>query len=351
MDRRSFLRAAGVAGTTTLPGCLSGLFETRSALAPPLVEDRPPAVYYPTHTEGMETIGLKHTKGYTIALMYSYPHRFWTVTNDRRTKVEIRSEDSIHLMGSVWETGTNTVFPTANLGAEITTNGERVTSKQLWPMLSQTMSYHFGDNIELSGDGTYAVTVQFGPVDVRRTGAFRELGESISTTFEFEYSRQKREKIMFKRLDEKKGQTDALDPMQLKRIPLAQLPKPDTLPGRHLGTATSGDGVFVVTTPDTPPKGVDSTYLAISAQTPYNRYPLPFMSLSATLTRGGSTVFDGPLIPTLDPELGYHYGGSVDQLRSGDTLTLTVDAPPQVSRHEGYETAFLDMSPMNLSIP
>lgn len=156
---------------------------------------------------------------------------------------------------------------------------------------------------------------------------------------------------MFKRLDEKKGQTGALDPMQMKRVPLAQLPKPDELLGRRLGTATSGDGVFVVTTPDTPPAGVDNTYIVISARTPYNRYPLPFMSLSGTLARGGSPVFDDQLVPTLDPKLGYHYGASVDQLRSGDTLTLTVDAPPQVSRHEGYETAFLDTPPMKLTIP
>lgn len=353
MNRRSFLRGSGVACATAIAGCLSGLFDTRSALAPPLVEDRPSAVYYPTHTEGMKTIGLKRAKEYTIGLMYSYPHRFWNITSDRRNKEEIRSEDSIHLMGSVWDTETNTVLPTANLWAEITTNGERVTSKHLWPMLSQTMGYHFGDNIALSGDGMYAVTVRFGPVDVRRTGAFRDLGESMSTTFEFEYSRENREKIMFKRLDEKKGQREALDPMQMKQVPLAQLLKPDGLPGRRLGTATSGDGVFAVTTLDTPPTGIDNTgpYLAISARTPYNRYPLPFMSLSMTLSHGDSTVFDGPLVTTLDPELGYHYGVTVDQLRSGDTLTLTVDAPPQVSRHEGYETAFLDMPPMKLTIP
>ncbi|EJN56997.1 hypothetical protein [Halogranum rubrum] len=43
-----------MAGSTSLAGLAgcAGLFETRSELAPPLVENRPDAVYYPTHYEG-----------------------------------------------------------------------------------------------------------------------------------------------------------------------------------------------------------------------------------------------------------------------------------------------------------
>lgn len=74
------------------------------------------------------------------------------------------------------------------------------------------------------------------------------------------------------------------------------------------------------------------------------------MSLSATLTRDGTTVFDGRLQPTIDHELKYHYGTAVKSIKSGDTLTITVDAPPQVARHEGYE-AFIKMPAMQLSIP
>nr|WP_275040254.1 hypothetical protein [Haloferax sulfurifontis] len=36
-------------------------------------------------------------------------------------------------------------------------------------------------------------------------------------------------------------------------------------------------------------------------------------------------------------------------LAGGDaTVDLAVDVPPQVARHEGYETAFLDFDPVRL---
>jgi hypothetical protein len=66
------------------------------------------------------------------------------------------------------------------------------------------------------------------------------------------------------------------------------------------------------------------------------------MALSGTQRRGSETKFEGELLRTLDPDLGYHYGAVLESVRSGDELPITIDTPPQVARHEGYETAFLD---------
>jgi len=74
------------------------------------------------------------------------------------------------------------------------------------------------------------------------------------------------------------------------------------------------------------------------------------MGLTATVTRGGTTTFDDALTPALAPELGTHYGAVLDDLRSGDVVHLAVDTPPQFARHEGYETAFLDMPPMTVTV-
>jgi hypothetical protein len=355
MNRRTFLRASAAAtGVTTLSGCLSGLFDTRPALAPPLVENRPDAVYYPTHIEGMDMVEMTNAKWYTCALTYSYSHRFWIVTGQNRKKVTIQPEDSVHLMPSIWDRETKLVPPNANLSVDITQNGESVVKKSLWPMLSQNMGYHFGDNVALPGDGTYTVTVRIGPMQTRRTGRLQnQFGEPASVTFTFDYSKQQRNEIMYKDIPtSKQGQKGAVDPTHMKKIPLAQVPPKAEFPGRIIGEASSGDGVFVVTVLDEPPAGIDATgpYLAVSARTPYNRYPLPFMSLKATLTHGQSTVFDGWLTPTLDHALHYHYGATVKRIRPGDTLRLTVGTPPQVARHEGYETAFFKMPPMKLTI-
>ena len=356
MQRRDFLRAGiGIVGVSTLAGC-TDLVETRSVSTfeePPLVKNRPDAVYIPTHIEGMEMVSMATVGRYKVALMYSYPHRFWTVTSQNTNKVEIQNDDSIHFMGTLWDNETKTVLPYMNISVEVTQDGEAVDERSLWPMLTQPMGFHFGDNMGLPGDGTYTATVRIGAIQPRRTGGFEgEFRESTTVDMEFEYSRATRDEIMVKQLNEKAGEKGAVDQMAMD-MPIASLLPKEELPGQVLGKATSGDGVFVVTAlTDAPRFTADGKpYLAVSGRTPYNRVPLPFMSLSATLTRSGKTVFDGALQSTLDPELNYHYGAAVESIKSGDRLTISVDAPPQASRHEGYETAFLQMPPMELTIP
>jgi hypothetical protein len=33
----------------------------------------------------------------------------------------------------------------------------------------------------------------------------------------------------------------------------------------------------------------------------------------------------------------------LDELETDDTVRITVETPPQLARHDGYETAFIDM--------
>jgi len=98
--------------------------------------------------------------------------------------------------------------------------------------------------------------------------------------------------------------------------------------------------------------GGDSPYLYVSARTPYNRMIVPAMAVTGTLDRGGGTVFEGEFVRTLDPDLGYHYGAALGDaaVESGDALTLRVPTPPQVARHEGYETACLEMPPVEVTL-
>lgn len=106
---------------------------------PPVPENRPQTVYYPSHVEGMEMVGMSSMNGmsstnsnsssgtqgnssedmeqpttstdgqktsdsrYRCALTYSYPHRFWTVTGQQTEKISIQDDDSIHLIVSVWD--------------------------------------------------------------------------------------------------------------------------------------------------------------------------------------------------------------------------------------------------------
>jgi len=344
LTRRRALGAIAATGTTALAGC-QGLFETQSAREPPVVENRPKAVYVPSHVEGMSMAGMKSAGDYRMALSVTTPHRFWLITGPDRQEVTVEADDAVHLMCSPFDPETGIVPPSGNVEIEITRDGETVDERSLWPMLSQRMGFHFGDNVGLDGDGTYEVTATVGPMDARGTGAFHERFQGTAeASFELEFSQSKLEELPFRPLDDRKGDLGAVSPMDMDMLSVHQLPEASAMPGEVLGETQSADAKFVLTRLPEPPEGVEGSgpYLAVSARTPYNRYPLPFLGLSATVESGGETVFDDFLQASLDPELDFHYGAAVDSLSSGDAVTLSFGAPPGVARHEGYETAFLE---------
>ncbi|MFB6227984.1 MAG: hypothetical protein ABEH88_05290 [Halobacteriales archaeon] len=360
-NRRRFLALTGsLLGVATTAGCLSELgFEEESARAPPLVDDRPDAVYHPTHNEAMKMVNMKTAGPYKIALSYAFPHRFWTVEGGDTSKVTVDRDDSMHLMTSVWHGETGVVPPTVEPSVKISRDDDVVESKPPWQMLSQPMGFHFGDNFQLPESDTYDVEVTLPPPTSTRTKSLsNDFGESVSASFELEFDPETVRSLEFTQFDDKAGTRAALDPMGMTSVEKSQLPPIEDLPGRSVGEPEMGDGVFAVRALDAPPAGFGETsdaggsrsYLAVSARTPYNRYPLALMSLSATLEGPDGTRFDDQLTETLHPDLGYHYGAAVREIGSGDTLTLTVDSPPGAARHEGYETAFFDMGSVAVEI-
>jgi hypothetical protein len=302
----------------------------------------------------MEMVGGAESGRYSFSLSYSFPHRFWRTTGDRTSNVDIADSDTVHLMLTAWDSQTETVIPTSSAVVTATKDGSSVVSdKQLWSMLSQNMGVHFGDNVELDGAGTYDMSMEFGPVGTRLAGSLADLStDRQSASIEMPFDQATLDEVSYDLLDDRKGERDAVEPMEMGMRPSGQVPEPSALPGQLLGEGTSGDATVVATALDSVPAGVDGdgTYLAVSARTPYNRYPLPFMSLSATLSRDGEPVFEGDLTDTLHPDIGYHYGAVVDGVQSGDTLDIAVDAPPQIARHEGYETAFLALDAVSMTV-
>ena len=344
MRRRTFLRTglgvAGAAATTATAGCL-GVFETRAAGMPPVPENRPDGVYIPSHEEGMAMAGTGKSGDYAFALMYSFAHRFWNVNGESVQKTDIASDDDVHLMAAVWDPETKLVLPETGMSLDVSRDGTSVSEETIYPMLSQPMGFHYGANFSLEGDGTYDVTASVGGMSTRRTGAFADrFADPASVTIPFEYSQQRKDGLSF-RIRDDAGEKGALDPSTTMEADSAA-PTVEDLPGRVVGRGTSNDAVLVATVLDAPPTGVEGegAYLAVSARTPYNRMVVPAMALEGTVARGGRSVFDGELVRTFDPELGYHYGAPVDGVRSGDEVTLSVVTQPQTARHEGYETAF-----------
>jgi hypothetical protein len=365
MQRRRFLQL-GIAATALTAGCSTPDADTvpTSAQSPgtPTRTGTPtptPAddggVYVQPFVEGMATPGRTTAGEYAIALHATVPHRFWTITGRQRSAVPRTDADTLHLMAVVWDPETGVVLPETGLSVELSKDAALVSEEVIYPMLSQRMGVHYGGNFGLDGDGTYVTAVSVGGSNVRRTGAFRDrFSDPATGEIEFTLDDAFRERIDTREVDQA-GQPGAVAPMQTG-FPIGRAPAEADLPGQVLGTTSSGDARFVVTLLDEPPAGVDATrsdsYLAVSARTPYNRLVLPAMALSATLSVDGNRITETALTRTLDPALHYHYGATVAEsdLASTETLRLTVDTPPQVARHEGYETAFLTMPPATLDI-
>ncbi|GGM65234.1 hypothetical protein J2752_000326 [Halarchaeum rubridurum] len=338
-SRRGFLAAAGAGALAGFAGCSSlnltdeGAGDTERST--PAVE-RPAAVYYPTHATGMQTSGVERSNGYACALTYTIPETFWLVTGDETAEATPTAGDELHVMPVVWDVETGQRLTDLGPMLRFADDGRVVASNAPWPMLAQRMGFHYGGNVALPGGGVYDVTVRVGAPAARHAGA---LAAPASATFEFSlaYSAAELDAIAYRTI-EGAGERGALDPMEMRMLPSSALPAPDALPGRHLGTGRIGDAAVAATVLDDATRfgGTESdVYLAVSPRTPYNRYPLPMAGFSARVDGA-----DYDLVETLDDDLGHHYGIALDADVARATVSL--DVPPQVSRHEGYETAFLD---------
>jgi hypothetical protein len=357
MERREFLGAASAFGAAGVAGC-AGLFEDdgedgadEGSFEPALVEDRPDAVYYPTHAEGMEMAGMGSAGDLNVGLMYSFPHRFWIVNGTNAERVDVREEDAVHLMATLWDPETEMVLSVGGgLTMTVEKDGEILSEKPPWPMLSQNMGFHYGDNYALDGDGTYTVTVDPGSIGVNRFGAFADRFEHLGTAeIEFEYSEATRDSIPYRTLDDQAGERGAVDLMAMRNVPVSVAPAREELPGRIVGEGESGDADILVTAIDDPSFVPADSYLAVSPRTPHNRVPLPMMALQARVERDDEEVYDANLRTAIHPDLGHHYWEPVD-VQSGDEITIDVRAGSQASRHEGYETAFRSTADVEFTV-
>ena len=342
MKRRDFLAGTGAAGASLVAGC--GSLESQSTRAPPLVENRPDATYRPTHAEGMGMVGMGQAGDYMVGLTYSFPHRFWTVTGRTAEQVDIRDGDSVHLMATVWDPESDLVLPvSAGVSITVEADGETVADKPPWPMISQNRGFHYGDNYQLPGEGTYTVRAGVQGMTERRFGALSDrFGEAGEMSVNFDFSRAALDNLSYEEFPERQGERGSLDLMNMEMVPTSRVPAAEDLPGELLGTAAGSDEVYAATwLTDAPFLGDGESYLAVSVRTPYNRVPLPMMSLDGAVQADGETVYDDALVEAIHPDIGYHYGAVVPTTASDPSVTVETIAPPQVSRHEGYETAFL----------
>ncbi|WP_049953764.1 DUF7350 domain-containing protein [Halostagnicola larsenii] len=413
IDRRRFLlQTAAAAGAVAAAGCTLEVEDDADPSEDPVmpqfyeIQDKPDAVYLPTHREAMEMLEPVEAGEYTLAPMLSYVHPFWIISGDEIEREEPDDGNGVHLMIVVWDTETGVVLP-VDSGAQLRVekDGEQVGSPRTpWTMISQQMGFHFGDNVPLADDGTYTAELTIPPLDVRTTGDLEgKFAETETASFEFEYDAEFRNEIpaRVEYLErEEWGEPGALEPMSHGsggddggstdsgdddgehepdgnesghehsgdgqtdadedggHVPFSALPPAEEYPGTGLephdgeGEATSGDAAFVARLVESGSRFVegDERYLLVSPRTPYNRVPLADMSMTAAVS-GVESADSVALEQTIDGEYGIHYGAALAGVEPGDTVTIEIDSFPQVARHQGYDTAFFDMPPVELTVP
>ncbi|MFC7007012.1 hypothetical protein [Halalkalicoccus salilacus] len=287
MRRRDALRSGSGLLGASLAGCLASL-ESESAWRD-LVVDRPDRVYVPPKVDGMTTWGTETAGEYAVSLFATRPHRFWTVTGRETTQIAMREDHSVHLMASVRNPETGRHVP-AEVTVSIERGGESVLDRTLWPMLSQRMGVHRGDNVALPGDGVYTAVLRVLP-EARRapeaTGAGFE-PTTVEVEFEFEFEERTIDALGRTILDEdRRGRPGAVKPMdhaghgrsgddhghaERGHPPVATAPPADSLPG--IVAISEADDCRVVVAL-LPIDGEDGEYLAVSPRTPYNGFPWP----------------------------------------------------------------------------
>jgi hypothetical protein len=358
VHRRDALRAGTCLVGASLGGCLDVL-ESESAWRD-LVIDRPDEVYVPSKVDGMVAWGTETTDEYEVALFATRPHRFWTVTGRETNQIAMRDAHSAHLMAIVRDLDTGRSVPAeATVGIE--RDGDPVLDRVLWPMLSQRMGVHHGDNVALPGPGAYRATVRVVPSNVEYLGGFAGGFDPATLDLEFAYDPEEIESLDLTILEEsRRGRPGAVEPMDhadhaehddhaehghTDHPPVPTAPPPDALPDVIADDAMS-DYRIVVATADLE----EGQYLIASLRTPYNGFPLPLCSLSAEIDRDDAGTESVSLIEAIHPEFGHHYGAVVDPPPRSE-LTVVVETPPPLARHEGYETAFFDLPEFSLRVP
>jgi hypothetical protein len=354
MQRRQLLRtlpglalagAAGCLGDGGSEGDGTGTQTPTGTPTETAVTDGPDGVYVQSYLEGMAMpeSGMSMGGDYSFGLMLAVPHNFWTVTGSDLSRHQREDSQSVHLMVQVWDEETGVVLPESGVSVEILQDGETVSEEVIYPMLSQRMGFHYGGNFTLDGDGSYTARVSASPLSAEPMGSFAgRFDEATTVDLAFEFNQAVRDQLTIEELDQA-GDPGAIRPMEMGMMPTGVAAAPEELPGETVGTQRVDDADFVLKAAENGLAGDAGAYLYVSARTPHNDLVLPMMSLDATVTRDGEAVYDGQLTRAIHPDVQYHYGTRVDSIESGDEVEITVVTPPQVGRHEGYETAFLRM--------
>ena len=87
------------------------------------------------------------------------PVPFYIDNGTSEREVKVPAHASFHLMVTLTDSRTHMPIPYANVWATVKRDGRTIFNERQWPMLSEYMGPHYGNNIALPGPGRYTLSL------------------------------------------------------------------------------------------------------------------------------------------------------------------------------------------------
>ncbi len=110
-----------------------------------------------------QTLGTADWQGMKIQAMARTAVPFVIYNGTHEQMVKPPKHVSFHLMVDLNDARTGVAIPYAGVWATITRQGRTVYDERQWPMISEYMGPHYGNNVALPGPGTYRLSLLISP--------------------------------------------------------------------------------------------------------------------------------------------------------------------------------------------
>jgi uncharacterized protein involved in high-affinity Fe2+ transport len=110
-----------------------------------------------------QNLATAHWQGMKISAMAMTAVPFVVYDGTTERMVKPTKSTTFHLMVNLNDARTNVPIPYASVWATIKQGSKLVYDERLWPMISEYMGPHYGNDVQLPGKGTYQLSLLVSP--------------------------------------------------------------------------------------------------------------------------------------------------------------------------------------------
>lgn len=107
-------------------------------------------------------------EGMRVEVVAMEPEEFTVQEGDRTIRHRPSPRDNAHLMVTLTDVKSGERIPYSSVQIALSQDGRRVLDTRLWPMMSQHVGMHYGENVALPAAGRFDAVVTVGAPEVAR---------------------------------------------------------------------------------------------------------------------------------------------------------------------------------------